>query len=414
MRLTTILLGGSLFFYSCNDSNETSSVETNATDDSISAPALGTYGYDFHFLKKYESGIIELISPDQRSRVLVSPKYQGRVMTSTARGSEGAGFGWVNHELIRTGAFRQQFNPVGGEERFWLGPEGGPFALYFKKGDPFDINHWQVPAILDTITYSVIAKTDDKVDMSQNGSISNYHGFRFDFQIERSVQLMGSKSIQQRLHIEIPSAINVVGYETVNSIRNMGDKQWLKESGLMSIWLLGMFPPSDSSTVIIPFSSINGTKKGITDNYFGKIPEGRLRIENDVIYFTCDGKWRSKIGLSPQIASNIAAAVDLKNNILHLVYLQVNRQGAYVNSLWEDQKEPYGGDVVNAYNDGPLADGKQLGPFFEIESSSDARELMPGEKQEYRQMTCHFQGSFSEIKKLAFEILGVDISKLKK
>lgn len=414
MRVTITILGVSLFLFSCNNSSEPSSVAANTTGDSISIPSVGTYGYDFHFLKKYEDGIVELISQDQRSRVLVSPKYQGRVMTSTAGGSEGASFGWVNHALIRTGRFKQQFNPVGGEERFWLGPEGGPFALYFKQGDPFDINHWQVPAILDTVAYNVIAKSNDKVDMTQNGSITNYHGFQFNFQIQRSVQLMGSKSIQQRLHVEIPDAMSIAGYETVNSIRNTGDKQWLKESGLMSIWLLGMFPPSDSSTVIIPFNSTNGTRNGITDNYFGKIPDGRLRIEKDVIYFTCDGKWRSKIGLSPQIAGNIAAAVDLKNNVLHLVYLQVNRQGSYVNSLWEDQKEPYAGDVVNAYNDGPLLDGKQLGPFFEIESSSDARELMPGEKQEYRQMTCHFQGSFSEIKKLAFDILGVDISKLKK
>lgn len=414
MRSTIYFLSGLLFIFSCGPSAGPASVSDEPAADSLDVPAAGTYGYDFHFLKKFESGLVELNSADRRSRVLVSPKYQGRVMTSTALGAGGASFGWINHELIGTGTFKNQFNPVGGEERFWLGPEGGPFALYFKKGDPFDIAHWQVPAILDTITYNVIKVADDKVDMAQNGSITNYHGFRFDFQIERSVQLMGKSAIQQRLHIEIPAAIDLVGYETVNSIRNAGDKQWLKESGLLSIWLLGMFPPSDSSTVIIPFSSINGTKQGITDNYFGKIPEGRLRIEDDVIYFNCDGKWRSKIGLSPAIAQNIAAAVDLKNNILHVVYLNVDRQGAYVNSLWEDQKNPYGGDVINAYNDGPLADGKQLGPFFEIESSSAAKELMPGEKQEYRQMTCHFQGSYQEIKKMAQDILGVDIGKLKK
>ena len=30
-------------------------------------------------------------------------------------------------------------NVFGGEDRFWLGPEGGQFALYFKAGDPFDL-----------------------------------------------------------------------------------------------------------------------------------------------------------------------------------------------------------------------------------------------------------------------------------
>jgi hypothetical protein len=33
----------------------------------------------------------------------------------------------------------------------------------------------------------------------------------------------------------------------------------------------------------------------------------------------------------------------------------------YVNSMWEDQKEPFSGDVVNSYNDGPTATGKTIG-----------------------------------------------------
>jgi hypothetical protein len=30
----------------------------------------------------------------------------------------------------------------GGEDRFWLGPEGGQYALYFNAGDPFDLDHY--------------------------------------------------------------------------------------------------------------------------------------------------------------------------------------------------------------------------------------------------------------------------------
>ncbi len=414
MRRTALVLLTSMVLHACGSHSTTSSSENVSETDTVSLPAKGTYGYDFLFLKKYESGLVELTSPDQLSKVLVSPRYQGRVMTSTAAGSQGNSFGWVNYDLISKGVFKEQFNPVGGEERFWLGPEGGPFALYFRKGDSFVIRNWQVPAILDTIPYKVVQTFDDRVEMTQEGSITNYHGFRFDFALQRSVLLMNAASIQQRLRIFIPDNIKLTAYETVNSIRNSGEQAWKKETGLMSIWLLGMFPPSDQSTVIIPFKSTNGSRQGITDNYFGKIPAERLRIENGVLYLSGDGKWRSKVGIAPAVAGHLAAAVDLRNNILHVVYLEVDRKGRYVNSLWEDQKDPYSGDVINAYNDGPLADGKQLGPFFEIESSSAAKELLPGEKQEYRQMTCHFQGSYAEIKKLAFDILGVDIDKLKK
>ena len=50
----------------------------------------------------------------------------------------------------------------------------------------------------------------------------------------------------------------------------------------------------------------------------------------------------------------------------------------YVNSMWEMQKEPYKGDVINSYNDGPPAPGKPpLGPFYELETSSPALSLQP-------------------------------------
>ena len=86
----------------------------------------------------------------------------------------------------------------------------------------------------------------------------------------------------------------------------------------------------------------------------------------------------------------------------------------YVNSKWEIQKEPYKGDVINSYNDGPLADGTQMGPFYEIESSSRALQLKKGETGEYKQVTCHFQGDYTALQQLAKQLLGVDLNELKK
>ncbi|HEY6978588.1 MAG TPA: DUF6786 family protein, partial [Chitinophagaceae bacterium] len=87
--------------------------------------------------------------------------------------------------------------------------------------------------------------------------------------------------------------------------------------------------------------------------------------------------------------------------------------GLYVNSKWELQKEPFKGDVVNSYNDGPLQDGSQLGPFYEIESSSPASELKRGEVQEYRQITCHLQGDYNSLRELSKQLLGVELNDLK-
>jgi hypothetical protein len=127
----------------------------------------------------------------------------------------------------------------------------------------------------------------------------------------------------------------------------------------------------------------------------------------------CDGKHRSKLGLSPAIAKPVAGSFDFKKNILTVILFSVDTKGDYVNSKWELQKEPYKGDVVNAYNDGPLQDGTQLGPFYELESSSSALPLKPNETLQYKQVTCHFEGNYSGLQQLAQQLLGVDLDSIK-
>ena len=77
-----------------------------------------------------------------------------------------------------------------------------------------------------------------------------------------------------------------------------------------------MFTPSSETTVIIPYHPIPNARAYITDNYFGDIPAERLQVKDSVLYFTCDGKLRSKIGLSPLIAKPIAASFDFQKNVL--------------------------------------------------------------------------------------------------
>jgi hypothetical protein len=376
--------------------------------------AKGTYAYDAAFLKKHTVHVVELTSDDSQAKVLLSADYQGRVMTSTATGDSGNSFGWLNYGLISATEKKKQFNPVGGEERFWMGPEGGQYSLYFKGGDSFNIAHWQVPSFIDTDRYEVTQSTKSMAVFTKKASTKNYRGTSFDIAIERKVSLLGKEQLAQKLNVVIPADVHFVGFETSNKITNTGDADWTKEKGLVSVWLLGMFTPSAETTVIIPFHDLPNARSLITDNYFGDIPKERLRVADSVLYFTCDGKLRSKIGLSPLIAKPIAASFDFKKNVLTIIVPQVSKEAAYVNSKWELQKEPYKGDVINAYNDGPLADGTQMGPFYEVESSSPALELKNGATGEYRQTTCHFEGSYATLQTLAMQLLGVDLNSIKK
>lgn len=372
----------------------------------------GCYAYDVEFLHQHSKGLIELSNKEGLSKVLLSPRYQGRVMTSTATGDAGTSYGWINYNLISSGEIKQQFNPVGGEERFWLGPEGGQYSLYFQPGDSFDVPHWKVPTLIDTMTYDLVQHTVTEALFSKKARLTNYSGTVLDFLIERKITLLSKEQLEAELRTPLPDKVQVVGYQSSNRVQNTGDSDWKKESGLLSIWLLGMMTPSENTLVIIPFSPQKNARALITTNYFGEIPPDRLTIKDSVLYMNCDGKYRSKIGLPPSIAKPLAGSFDFLKNVLTITLFTAEKNGAYVNSKWEMQKEPYRGDVVNSYNDGPLADGSQLGPFYELESSSAALELKKGESGTFVQTTIHFEGDFESLNALAKKLLGVDLNEI--
>ncbi len=86
----------------------------------------------------------------------------------------------------------------------------------------------------------------------------------------------------------------------------------------------------------------------------------------------------------------------------------------YVNSMWQIQDQPFRGDVVNSYNDGPNPqDGKLLGPFYEMETSSPAEALAPGQSVLHTHRTYHFAGSEAQLDSIAQATLGVTIAQIK-
>lgn len=396
-----------ILLVSCNNTSPTSSHNGPPNFNK------GSYGYDADFLKKHTKQVLELQNA-QGVKLLLSADFQGRVMTSTAAGDTGISFGWLNYDLIASGLNNKQFNPVGGEERFWLGPEGGQYSLYFNKGDSFIISNWQVPTVIDTETYEVTKANDTEASFSKQATLHNYSGAIFQFAIMRRISLIDQNALEKKLAVSVPSGVSFVAYQSSNSIKNNGNRNWRKEDGLLSIWLLSMMVPTEETKVIIPFSPRQDARSYITDNYFGKIGNDRLLVKDSVLFFRCDGKSRSKIGVSPVIAKPVAGSFDFKRNILTIIIPEVNKEAPYVNSKWEIQKEPYKGDVINSYNDGPLQNGSQLGPFYEIESSSPTKELKKGESLEYQQTTCHFQGDYNGLNTLARKVLGVDLEEVKK
>lgn len=375
-----------------------------------------TFAEDVGFLQKKQD-VVVLTDDTGKAQVAVVPAYQGRVMTSTAKGAEGLSYGWINHELIASGKSTPHINALGGEDRFWMGPEGGQFSIFFKKNDTFDLDHWQTPAVIDSVSYEIVTKDKNKVSFKHAASITNMSDTTFEVQIDREIRLLSRLDAEQKLGIAVPATVDAVVFESENKITNIGKNPWSKETGALSIWVLGMFNPSPKTTIVIPFNPGPEDQLGpkVNDSYFGKVPAERLAVGDDILFFSGDGKFRSKIGLTPLRAKPVMGSYDAANKVLTIVqYTKPEGEVNYVNSMWEIQEKPFAGDTANSYNDGPPAPGKKpMGPFYEMESSSPAALLQPNESIIHTHRTFHFQGDEKELNQLSQSVLGVPLEKIK-
>ena len=215
---------------------------------------MGTYGYDLEYFASKNVDVVELKSPDGQAKVLVVPAYQGRVMTSTTGGDKGLSYGWINYKAINEGLVNPQFNPFGGEERFWIGPEGGPFSWYFKPGEEQVYANWKVPAFIDTEAFDVESASESEAVFTKECVLSNASGNEFSIGVRRAVRLLDAGKIGDLLGVTVPSGVHSVAYVTENTLINNGSAAWTKETGMPSVWLLGTFNPTPTTTVFIPYN----------------------------------------------------------------------------------------------------------------------------------------------------------------
>jgi hypothetical protein len=383
----------------------------------------GTFGYDAAFLQEHTDAVI---LHEGQAAVVVVPEYQGRVMTATARGPHGASSGWINYELVKqgvlppekaTGKLEEHMYAFGGEERFWMGPEGGQYSIFFAPGKPFEFSDWFTPDPIDNEPWTIASKETNSVVLTHAFSLQNHSGTRFRVKVRRDVRLLNDRQTGDVLGTKIPRGLDVVAYQTINAVTNRGQVAWKPDSGLLSIWMLCMFRPSPTTTVFIPYQSGDEERLGpiVNADYFGPVPPSRLQVKDGVIYFKADGEQRGKIGVTPQRSTGVAGSYDpVAGRMTLLIYEPPKEHSGYVNSMWELQEEPYKGDAINSYNDGPVDEsGEQMGPFYELESSSPALALKPGESGTHRQTVIHLYGGEEDLQQVLSAVASVDLSKVK-
>ena len=370
----------------------------------------GSFGYDLQFLRKHDSVII-LKNETGNDQVIVSAKYQGKVFTSTAAGDAGRSFGWINYKAFDA-PVDPHMNAYGGENRLWLGPEGGPFSLFFSKDAAMKFENWETPASIDTEPWTVRAKANNTVHLQKQMVLKNYAGFELQLNVDRTIAMLDRASIEKLVELSLTGDVKSVGYKTINTITNTGPQAWNEKSGMPCIWILDMFRPSEATTIIIPYKDgVVTNKKIATTNYFGEIPSDRIKYRNGVLFFKADGKKRGKLGLDPARAKNLAGSYDALSNILTITFFD-SADGKYLNQEWTTSKPPFSGDVVNAYNDGPLEDGKQMGPFYEIESVSPAAFLQSGSSLTHNHTVLHFTGDKNSLDAVVKKVFGISLGEI--
>ena len=68
--------------------------------------------------------------------------------------------------------------------------------------------------------------------------------------------------------------------------------------------------------------------------------------------------------------------------------------------------------MINSYNDGPTETGTVMGPFYEIETSSPAATLKPGQALTHTQYTMHIEGDEAVLAGIVRQVFGVELDKV--
>lgn len=387
-------------------------------------PVTKTYAQALDFLRSHTS-VLEL-KGENGAVVAICPELQGRVMTSSFAAADGPSLGWINYDFITAGKHAPSFNNYGGEDRFWLGPEGGQFGLFFQLENKQVVENWLTPPDINTGGFRVQAQDAKVCRLARRIRVTNVSEASFEVDVDRELRVIGIDLLEKHLGRDIARLIRdkkakYVGFESANTATNVGPMPWNMQSGLVSIWSLGQFPAGDQTVIIVPYKEGSEQELGpvVQSDYFGTVPAERLKVAKSAILFRADGQFRSKIGVAPKRVRPIAGSVDLSTGVLTLVHFTLPDDPAahfYVNNTWNPrQQNAYAGDVFNTYNDGPSQPGaKPMGSFYELETLSPTRPLAKGERLEHIHRTFHLQAEPALLAELVKATLGVELDEVRK
>jgi len=352
--------------------------------------------------------VIELVSNEGKSRLAITPELQGKVIASTYDGFEGESNGWLDLEAWRE-------NPVpstniGGEDRLWIGPLGGQHSFYYQQVKPLHEDNWLVPQPLKEGAYHLVNQGSKFLRMQQKMQMTNFIGTPFELCVMREISLLEADEIAAHLGHTVEEELKFVAYECRHQLINTGSEAWTPEKGMASIWSLNTLRGTNQTVVGIPLIPHQNPPSLLT--YLGPLGRDRLTYSPDSILFKADGRYRTKIGIPPEIAPRIFGSYSPEYKRLTIIQYSKGGHEHYFNSNVSSQQDPYQGEAISVYNHGRLdLKPSEQNTFFEMETASAMLPLSPGGQVSHVHRIFHFSGPEEQLEALCLRLLGINLVK---
>ena len=375
-----------------------------------------TFGEDLAFLNKHYP--TQVLENSEGAKLACIAELQGRTMTSSCNGDQGHSNGYINRDVFERGMVNKQINLFGGEDRIWISPEGGQYSVFLNPVRKWNSQIGELPACIDSESYELIDQQSDSLTYQKNISLLNMSGFTFDFELQRKITLLDRARVAAGLGIELPENLQLVGHVSDNTITNTSDVTWTQEKGLIGLWSVSMSDPSPNAVLIVPYKKGDADALGkiVTADYFGKLDSDRLCVDEElgIVFLRADGDFRSKLGISFSRACSRLGLWVPETGLLSVVDFNLPQAApnGYTNNLWVHQDEPFAGDVINVYNDGPNESGTKFGGFSELETVSPALALAPGESYTHSPRIVRMQGDRKTLDLIARQLFGASLDQM--
>ncbi len=349
---------------------------------------------------------VVLNSPDGSARIIVVPRYQGRIVASTSGAINEVPSGWFNLNSLND-SLTANGSGLHGEERVWIGPLGSQLSFFYGRKQPLDEGNWQVPAAFNAEPFEVVSSAADRLMLQKNMCLTNYLQHTLNMRLRREIVILAKDIIPQLLGMNPGPEVQSVAYETNQTLYNTDSVAWDLSYGVATIWSISTFKATNGSVVIIP---VEPHAPDTVLTYLSSIDSSRLSIHHGAVWYKTDGKYRNKIGVPPAMSRSLLGNYQPETNTLRIIQFSQGADTLYFNSLVAEQLQPFKGEAIAVYNHGPMdLSVSAENAFFEMETAAPVKALKPGESISHTHRVFQFVGNKSALNAIACKVLGVDL-----